>query len=100
MELTFYSGINAVENLGDAIGNDDSICETGEECHNLFLINASEIFFDNIGDDDGLCESNEACLYSPNFGIDQGSGDYSNNTCLFVNGSNITNVTMHAYPLN
>ena len=67
---------------------------------NTFLVNAQEIFFDGVGDDDGLCESNEACIYSPNFGVYQGHGDYlANGTCNFQNGT-VTGVQMYAYPSN
>lgn len=65
-----------------------------------FLINAVEIVEDGIGNDNGLCENNEACIYSPNFGAYQGSGNYlTNGTCSFVNGT-VTGVTMYAYPTN
>ena len=65
-----------------------------------FLINAQEIIGDGLGNDNGLCESGEACLYSPNFGAYQGEGDYKNNgTCVFQNGT-VTNVIMYAYPTN
>lgn len=65
-----------------------------------FLVNALEIMGDEIGNENGLCESNEACTYSPNFGAYQGEGDYlSNGTCLFVDGT-ISGVKMYAYPTN
>jgi hypothetical protein len=67
---------------------------------NTFLVNATEIMQDEIGDDDGLCESNEACIYSPNFGVYQGHGDYLvGGTCTFQNGT-VTGVQMYAYPNN
>ena len=66
---------------------------------NTFLVSAYEIWGDRIGDDDGLCESNEACIYQPNIGSYAGEGDYSSNTCTFVNGT-VTGVTMYAYPTN
>jgi hypothetical protein len=57
-----------------------------------------EIFFDNKGDYDGLCESNEACIYSPNFGVYQGNGDYlADGSCIFMGGT-VSDVTMYAYP--
>jgi hypothetical protein len=51
---------------------------------NVFAVDAIEIPGDNLGDDDGLCESGEACLYSPNLGLDQGSGDYSEIRCANI----------------
>jgi hypothetical protein len=44
-------------------------------CESLFLAAAVEILGDAIGDDDGLCESSETCLYSPNIGVYQGHGN-------------------------
>lgn len=68
---------------------------TGEQ----FLRNATEILFDGAGDDDGLCENTEACIYNPNFGVYQGSGNPMTNTCNFSN-STVSGVTMYAYPAN
>lgn len=39
-----------------------------------YLKNAVELLGDGLGDDDGLCESDEACLYTPNIGGYQGHG--------------------------
>jgi hypothetical protein len=39
-----------------------------------FLANAVEIIGDGIGNENGLCESNETCLYPPNIGSYQGHG--------------------------
>lgn len=59
------------------------------------LYNATEIMGDAIGDDDGMCESNEHCLFSPHFGGFQGKTDatakYGN--CTFVDGA-VTGVQM------
>ena len=96
----YYPGINAIEVIGDGLGNDDGICEIGEECFNRFLVNAVEILGDRVGDDDGLCESGERCIYSPSFGAYQGEGDYlSAGTCLFSDGM-VRGVMMYAYPQN
>lgn len=40
----------------------------------IFLRNAVEIIGDDIGNDNGLCESGENCLYTPNIGSYQGHG--------------------------
>jgi hypothetical protein len=66
---------------------------------NTYLLNAMEIIGDEIGDDNGLCESNEACIYAPNIGAYQGSGDYTTKSCVFQNGT-VTGVKMYAYPTN
>ena len=39
------------------------------------LRNAIEFLGDDIGDDDGICESGETCLYTPNIGAYQGHGN-------------------------
>ena len=39
-----------------------------------FLRNAIEILGDGVGNDNGLCESNETCLYTPNNSSYQGHG--------------------------
>jgi len=44
---------------------------------NTFVTDALEILGDGLGDDDGLCESNEACIYSPNMGVYQGESTLS-----------------------
>jgi len=46
-----------------------SICET------TFLRHAVEIQADGLGNDNTLCESGEICLYTPNIGSYQGHGD-------------------------
>jgi hypothetical protein len=62
---------------------------------NTFLVNALEILGDGIGDDDGLCESNEACVYSSYFGADQGwDVSYGASTCVFHDGT-VTGVELH-----
>ena len=40
-----------------------------------FLRHALEILGDGIGNDDGLCESGETCVYLPNIGAYQGHGN-------------------------
>lgn len=64
-----------------------------------FLVNAIEVIGDSLGDEDGLCESNEACIYAPNFGAYQGSGDFTSESCTFSDGA-VSAVTMYHYPVN
>lgn len=65
-----------------------------------FLTNAYEVYGDGIGNEDGLCESNESCIYTPNFGAYQGTGDYqAQGTCNFQNGT-ISGVKLYAFPVN
>lgn len=64
-----------------------------------FLTNAMEILGDGVGNDNSLCETGENCIYTPNFGAYQGEGDYmSQGTCIFQNGT-VSNVKMYAYPV-
>ncbi|MCC7441551.1 MAG: hypothetical protein IT285_07960 [Bdellovibrionales bacterium] len=65
-----------------------------------YLRPAAEILLDWRGNDDGLCESNEDCIYTPNFGAYQGTGDPYSHGCTFTNGAAITNVKLFAYPQN
>jgi hypothetical protein len=48
---------------------------TPNQCESQVLNAAIELYGDAIGDDDGLCESNETCLFSPNSGAYQGHGN-------------------------
>jgi hypothetical protein len=66
---------------------------------NTFLANAFELVDDGVGDEDGLCETGESCLYAPNFGAYQGSGDYLAQTCTFSSGA-VSNVTIYGYLKN
>jgi hypothetical protein len=102
--MTFHN-LRGTELAGDGIGNDNDICEPLERCsaeQSVFLVNARELIEDGAGNDNGLCESGEACVYSPNFGYYQGSGDpLTGPTCAFVDGSGpfgVTGVTLYAYP--
>ena len=63
-----------------------------------FLKNAVEIIGDGIGNENGLCESGEACIYAPNAGAYQGEGNYATQTCTYTGGNGVTNVTMYGFP--
>jgi hypothetical protein len=73
---------------------------------NTYLINAVEIIGDGIGDNNGLCETGEACIYSPNIGYYQGSGPLSTGYCSGVTtdndlgGSGFTNMKIYGYKNN
>ena len=73
------------------------------------LRNAVEILGDGIGDDDGFCEDNEACIYTPNIGAYQGHGNLvsasqvtsTTKTCPDPGSSNtVKNVTLYKYETN
>lgn len=70
-------------------GNDTMTHSWSDGSSTTFLRNAVEILGDSVGDDDGLCESNEACIYTPNGGGYQGHGSlvsqaFSNGTIMGV----------------
>jgi hypothetical protein len=75
-------------------------CASGNtDCVQRYLANAVEMMGDDVGDDDGLCESGEACLYTPNFGAYQGHGTLQQ-CAFDASGGPITGVTMYYYPSN
>jgi hypothetical protein len=96
--------ISGGEIAGDGVGDNDGVCEPGEQCTGrVFLKSAFEILGDDIGDDDGFCESSERCIYAPNTGSYQGEGDYRSHRCVFDDLGDTTpivNVVMYAYPVN
>ena len=97
--LTANEAFIANSTCPSAVNGNYSLTDLATPPH-TFLVNAVEIMGDEIGNENGLCESNESCIYSPNFGVYQGEGDYlSNGTCLFVDGT-VSGVTMYAYPTN
>jgi hypothetical protein len=66
---------------------------------NVFLVHASEIVLDGVGDDDGLCESGEQCIFAPNIGYYQGEGDLHDEPCQFQDGT-VTGVQLYGYSQN
>jgi parallel beta-helix repeat protein len=63
-----------------------------------FLRNAVEIAGDGIGNDNGLCESDETCLFTPNIGSYQGSGDMVS-AGSFTGGA-LTGITLMKFATN
>jgi hypothetical protein len=79
---------------------DGSYTVTDQQGH-TFLANAIEVVGDGLGNENGLCESGETCIYAPNFGSYQGQGDFTGETpCIFHDGSAVKGVTMYAFPTN
>lgn len=66
---SYFSGLNGVNDADDT-----SVCVSGNTCYQRYMKSAVEVMGDDIGDEDGLCESGDACLYTPNFGAYQGHG--------------------------
>ncbi|TGN19756.1 hypothetical protein [Leptospira idonii] len=64
---------NAVEIVGDGVGNDNSLCESGEHC----------IYTPNIASYQGHGKLGKASAVSPNFCKDIGSGNVLANIKLF-----------------
>jgi len=58
----------------------------GATCTTTFLKNAVEVLGDGIGNENGLCESAESCLYTPNIGSYQGHGSLAS-AGAFTNGT-------------
>lgn len=88
--------ISGGETAGDAVGDDDGVCEPGEVCAGrTYLLAAIELADDNVGNDNGLCEAGEHCLFAPNLGAYQGHGDYRTRSCAFADGT-----VLYAYPEN
>ncbi|MDH5676310.1 MAG: hypothetical protein OEZ06_29590 [Myxococcales bacterium] len=63
------------------------------------LQHAVEVMGDAVGDDDLLCESEEACLYSPNVGAYPGHGAVLDATTLGSGGS-VENVDLDRHSFN
>lgn len=61
-----------------------------------YLANAIELLGTG-GNSNGLCESGENCLYTPNFGLYQGEGDYTLKSCAIGTGGTIQNVRLYSY---
>ncbi len=71
-----------------------AILENAER-NKTYLKSAIEI--DGIGNGNGLCESGETCLYTPNFGVYQGHGNFGE--CNFSDGV-VIDVKMFGYETN
>ncbi len=77
-------------------GNEYINISTG---YSSYLKNAIEIMGDGIGNEDGLCNSNEHCIYNKNLGYYQGEGELGK-SCKFKDGTltnSITNVIIYSY---
>jgi len=66
-----------------------------------YAVESMDPFLNPGGNYDGLCESGEVCVFTPNIGSYQGSGDISTTTpCTVTGGNGVVNVTLYAYPTN
>ncbi len=74
---TFTSG----SSCPDGVSGSDSTTMASK----TFLLHAIEINGDQIGNNNSLCESGEACIYAPNMGSFQGEGALLQ-PCIFTDG--------------
>ena len=66
-----------------------------------YLMNAVEIMEDFIGNDDGLCQSGEDCIFSPNIGAYQGHGPLVPSSCPAIGaGGTISDVNLFDFTTN
>jgi parallel beta-helix repeat protein len=66
-----------------------------------FLRNAVEVIGDGVGNDDGLCNSNETCLHTSNIGAYQGHGKLVPAGTFVDSGSGgVTGVRLLQYEIN
>jgi parallel beta-helix repeat protein len=63
-----------------------------------FLRNAVEITADGVGNDNGLCESGENCMFTPNIGSYQGSGNLVSAGAF--TGGTLTGITLMQFAAN
>jgi hypothetical protein len=66
----------------------------------IFLKNAIELMGDGVGDDNTLCESNEACLFAPNLGAYQGHGNPRGRSCELNGGNGVISVQLLGFSAN
>ena len=79
---------------------DDTLTHTWSDLSTTtFLRNAVEILGDGIGNDNTLCETGEVCLYTPNMGSYQGHGSLISAGSIGTGGT-IENVTLWKYDTN
>jgi hypothetical protein len=87
--------------LGEVcVDNATTTCSNNTQCVQKFLSNAIEIMGDNVGDDDVYCEKDEDCLYAPNIGAYQGHGNLVGPCTYNADGGQITGVRMFGYEFN
>ena len=84
--------MNAIELTTDGLGNNDGVCEVGENCFNRYLKHAYEIVSDEVGDNDGLCEADESCIYSPNWA--EASTPDNLTQCAYSANGGLSNIEM------
>ncbi len=104
-----------IGNQGFCDSNYKGSVSISNTCITTFLRNAIEIFGDGVGNENGICESGEECMYTPNIGAYQGhSADSTNpsklvpanqvtpttNTCSDITTGTVSNVKLWKYEVN
>jgi len=81
---------------------DDAAVWDGSSCSSTFLRNAMEIEGDGIGNDNSLCESGEDCIVLHNLGSYQGHGALALVSPAFVESTSggLTGITLYEYTTN
>ncbi len=75
-DWSLWASDTAVKNSVSLPTGSDTLTHTWSDMSTTtFLRNAVEIKGDNIGNDNTLCETGETCLYTPNTGAYQGHGN-------------------------
>ncbi|MCK5002827.1 MAG: right-handed parallel beta-helix repeat-containing protein [Gammaproteobacteria bacterium] len=80
-------------------GNDTLTHTWSDLSTSIILRNAVEIQGDEIGDDDTLCETGETCLYTPNMGSYQGHGSLISAGSIGTGGT-LENIILMKYETN
>lgn len=69
------------------------------DCRSLALRNAVELIGDSIGNENGICEKYENCIYSPNLGAYQGHGSLISATSCSPSISS-AGINMYQFQIN
>ena len=80
-------------------GNDTHTHTWYDASTSIFLRNADEIDDDGVGNNNTLCETGESCLFMPNMGSYQGHGSLTS-AGIIGTGGTIENVTLWKYDTN
>ena len=73
---------------------------TASKCETTFLRNAVEIMGDHLGNENTLCESGETCLFTPNIGSYQGHGNLIQVGYIPVGATTLQDITLMQYEIN
>lgn len=89
----------AADQAGCDVAFPGSIFNAADDCRSTFLRHAVELSGDGVGNDNLLCETGEECLYTPNIASYQGHGALISAGTIGT-GDSIENVTLWKYETN